>query len=128
MPPPTTATTPAGRRLDLVALAADACRAYKQEFVDEGQRYGQAGEEWCVHDNQHVLNWAVLSLAGEVDFEEQIAWLGRILEARDFPLERLARSLELLCATVRRVHPEDPELADRIESGAKLVRSRQSFL
>jgi hypothetical protein len=57
--------------------------------------------QWCVHDNQHVLNWAVLSRADAIDFDQELAWLARILEHRDFPLDRLARSLELLSQAVR---------------------------
>jgi hypothetical protein len=60
-----------------------------------------------VHDNQHVFNWAALSLTGSLPFFEQIAWLARILEARDFPLDRLARSLEPCAQTTARCHPDE---------------------
>ncbi len=124
MEPPTTVTTPGGRALDLVELAAVACAAYDAEFPDERERYGPAGMLWCRHDNQHLLNWAVLSLRSEVDFEHQLAWLARVLEARDFPLARLARDLEILADTVVRRHPEERVLPVRLLSGAAFVCSR----
>lgn len=128
MAPPVEATTPDGAQLDLRALAQAACRAYQAEYPDEQQRYGSAGLLWCVHDNQHLLNWAALSLAKWVDFEEKLAWLARVLEARTFPLPRLARNLELLSATVRDVHPEQVELTEVLRNGAVFVGAHGSFL
>ena len=128
MPPPTIATVPSGRQLDLAFLAEETCAAYDTEFPDERERYGPVGVQWCRHDNQHLLNWAVLSLAFEVDFERELEWLARILEARDFPLARLARDLELLADTVTRHHPDEPALSARIFAGASFVRSHGTFL
>ena len=54
-----------------------------------------------MHDNQHLLNWAALDVAGAVVLDEQVAWLARVLAARDFPVDRLARDLELAAAVVR---------------------------
>ena len=39
--------------------------------------------------------------AASSDLEERLAWLARVLEAREFPLPRLARNLELAAAVVR---------------------------
>jgi hypothetical protein len=126
-PPPVTAELRGGSRLDLRALAEEVCRRYHAEFPDEQERYGDAGLAWCVHDNQYLLNWAVLESNGYGGFERQLAWLAGVLEARDFPLDRLARDLEIASAVVdgdggRRSASE--VLAD----GARLVRSRASFL
>jgi hypothetical protein len=68
---------------------------YRAEFPDEQERYGDAGIAWCVHDNQHFLNWAVTERNGYGGFERQLAWLAGVLEARDFPRDRLARNLGL---------------------------------
>ena len=84
--------------------------------------------DWCRHDNQHLLNWAVMDLDGHTDFEQQVSWLARILESRDFPLDRLARDLELLSDVALRLHPEEPALTTRLREGAALVRSRETFL
>jgi hypothetical protein len=98
------------------------------EFPDYATRYGPAALPWCLHDNQHILNWAFLSLHGTVDFEHQLSWLARVLEARGFPLARLARDLELLAGAVREEYPDQAEVAERLGSGAVFLASRQTFL
>jgi hypothetical protein len=128
MPPPETVTGPHGEEVDLVAIARDTCASYDLEFPDERERYGPAGADWCRHDCQHLLNWAVLSLTAAVDFETQLAWLARVLEARDFPLSRLARCLELLAQAVGASLPDESEVAARLDAGAAFVGSRTSFL
>jgi hypothetical protein len=100
-PPPEHAESPDGERIALRPLAEEICRRYREEFPDEEGRYGEAGIAWCVHDNQHILNWAFLDLCGFVDLDEQLAWLARVLAARDFPLVRLARDLEIAADVVR---------------------------
>jgi hypothetical protein len=77
--PPTTATSPNGQQLDLVAVATATCSAYDAEFPDERGHYGPAGMQWCLHDNQHLLNWAVLSFTYGISFEKELAWLAGIL-------------------------------------------------
>jgi hypothetical protein len=128
MPPPETVNSPRGREVDLVTIAGEVCASYSSEFPDERERYGPAGADWCRHDCQHLLNWAVLSLTAVLDFEAQLAWLARVLEARDFPLGRLARCLELLAQAVRDHLPDEPEVAARLDGGAAFVASRPTFL
>jgi hypothetical protein len=66
---------------------------------------------------------------GFVDLEERLAWLARVLEAREFPLERLARNLELAAEVVRDdVPPGADVIAERLSSGARFIRSKASFL
>ena len=96
---PVDVTAPDGTFVDVRELAKEVCRRYRSEFPDEEQRYGDAGQAWCVHDNQYVLHWALLDAQGTTSLPEQVAWLARVLHARDFPLDRLARDLEL-CADV----------------------------
>jgi hypothetical protein len=128
MPPPERATGPGGRRLDLVEIARKACIAYHHEFPDERERYGPAGVQWCRHDSQHLLNWAVLSLTQGVDYERELSWLARVLEARDFALPRLARCLELLAQTTRESAPDGPQVEECLRRGAAFISSRESFL
>jgi hypothetical protein len=109
--------------IELVPLAEEICRRYREEFPDEEGRYGDAGMAWCVHDNQHILNWAVGARNGYVDLRKELAWLGRVLEARDFPVERLARNLEIAAA----VAAELP-IADDLAAGANFIRETGSFL
>lgn len=39
--------------------------------------------------------------AGMVDCVEQVQWLGKVLGARSFPIERLARHVELTAGVLR---------------------------
>jgi hypothetical protein len=114
--PPEDAALPDGERLDLVLLAREICRRYRDEFPDEDERYGEAGNEWCRHDNRYILSWAALALRGYEDFDARIDWLAGVLGARDFPLDRLARDLEIAADVV-------PELDDVLRAGAERVRS-----
>jgi hypothetical protein len=127
-PPPRTVGLPDGTRLDLEALAGEVCARYAGEFPDEEERYGEAGRQWCVHDNQYLLEWAVLDRAGFVDLGEKVAWLARVLEARAFPLDRLARDLEIAAGVLRERAPAAEDAAHGLEAAAAMVRGRGSFL
>ena len=120
-PPPESAELRGGPTLDLRALAEEICTRYRAEFPDEEQRYGDAGVAWCVHDNQHLLNWAVIESNGDGGFERKLAWLAGVLEARDFPLERLVRDLEIAAQVVGQA-----ELAETLSSGARFVGGGRS--
>lgn len=106
-----------GGELDLVATAREVCRRYRIEFPDEEERYGEAGVAWCVHDNQHLLSWAALAVEYGFDMDAQLAWLADVLRHRDFPVDRLARDLEIASEVV-----ESPALAQRLRDGAGFVR------
>jgi hypothetical protein len=122
-PPPTQATLGEGEPIDLRALAEVICMRYRDEFPDEQGRYGDAGVAWCVHDNQHILNWVVGARNGYVDLERELGWLARVLGARDFPLDRLARDLEIAAEVVReRLDGDEHVIADDLEAGAGFVR------
>jgi len=95
--PPTEARLPDGEVVWLRPLAEEVARRLFAEYPDERDRYGEAGFEWCVHDNQYVLYWASLS---ESVFTRQLEWLAGLLEARSYPLARVARDLELAADVV----------------------------
>ena len=118
-PPPEHATAADGASIALRPLAEEICRRYRGEFPDEDERYGEAGVAWCLHDNQHILNWAFLEERGWLDLDEQIAWLARVLDAREFPLSRLARNLEIASAVVEHELGERATgIAQRLRQGA----------
>jgi hypothetical protein len=98
-PPPERAEID-GHRYDLRALAAEIVARYYAEFPDEAARYGPAGADWCRHDNQWVLRWAVDDADDDGYLERQVSWLARVLGARDFPLDRLVRSLQIAADVV----------------------------
>ncbi len=127
-PPPTTARTPDGEIVDLVLVAERTAAAFVAAFPDYVERYGPVAIPWCVHDDQHLLNWAILSLSDQVDFEHELAWLARVLESRRFPLAWLASGLELLAGTTRELYPNLTDVATRLAEGAAFVSARDSFL
>ena len=124
--PPERARLPGGGLLNLWELAGEICSRYRGEYPDEADRYGDAGVAWCVHDNQHIHNWAVLDLGGVLELNQKLDWLAGVLAARDFPLERLARDLELAAAVVaeRVAGSHAGLLADRLRAGAAQVAER----
>jgi hypothetical protein len=119
-----------GPALDLLALASEICGRYRQEFPDEKKRYGEAGNQWCMHDNQHLLNWGVEAVNGHLDINHEVSWLASVLEARGFPIERLARTLDLGSAVVLEQvsGPPGVKLALVLSNTASFVRSSGSFL
>lgn len=114
-----------GEVLDLVALATTICDHYRVEFPDEQDRYGPAGVAWCIHDNQHLLNWAAEAVINDLDMNDEVAWLANILEARDFPADRLARNLDIGAEVVGRSVSGPParQLATMLTGAAQFVRS-----
>ncbi len=111
---PVDVTAPDGSRVDVRSLAQEVCRRYRSEFPDEQQRYGDAGEAWCRHDNQYLLHWALLDAEEMTDLAAQVSWLARVLHARDFPLDRLVRTLELAADVVGEHGRED--VAERLRA------------
>lgn len=112
--PPVEVYLPDGTAVDLRALAREICARYRAEFPDEQKRYGDAGIEWCLHDNLYLLAWAFQDARdGTVVLGEQALWLARVLAARDFPVPRLARDLEI-AAEVARGNSSLIELADGV--------------
>ena len=99
-PPPPSVAYIDGVGTQLAPLADAICVRYREEFPDERRRYGEAGEAWCRHDNQWLLSWAVNDVLGVTDLCEQVRWLARVLDARAFPVARLARDLEIAAEVV----------------------------
>jgi hypothetical protein len=123
--PPAKCYLPDGTAIDLRPLAGEICAHYQAEFPDEHERYGDAGIQWCMHDNLYLLAWAFHDARdGTVRLGEQAAWLARVLAARDFPVARLVRDLEI-AAEVTGAHPALAGLAnstsERLSSAAAAI-------
>ena len=117
-PAPETATL-GGRSIALRPLAEAVADRYFTQFPDDLDRYGEAARAWEVHDTQYCLQWAVLDVEGSADLEREVAWLASVLSARGFPLERLARNLELAADVVaERVAAPGAAVADRLRAAA----------
>jgi hypothetical protein len=106
--------------LDLRALGLRVTDRYGREFPDEDERYDPAvWRAWCRHDSQHLIQWGVLDGQGAVSLDDEVAWLARVLAARDFPLDRLARTLELCADAVAEEGRDD--VAVRLRGAAGKV-------
>ena len=126
-PPPVSAQLRDGDALDLRAVAEEICSRYRAEFPDDLERYGDAAMAWCLHDNQHILNWAVIACKGFEALEPRLDWLAAVLEAREFPLDRLARDLEIAASVVEdELPPSHHAIAEQLMAGGRFVRSRQT--
>lgn len=120
---PIDVTAPDGSTVDVRDLAREICERYRREFPDEEQRYGDAGHKWCVHDNQYLIHWAMLDVQGTTRIEQQVGWLARVLHARQFPLDRLKRDLELAAEVIEASgRPWSAEVADRLLAARDAVR------
>jgi len=123
MPAPTSA--PLGdRRIDLPPLAEAVADRYFDEFPEDLERYGEAARAWEIHDTCHCLQWALLDAEGLADLERQVAWLTSVLSARDFPLDHLARNLELAADVVdERLGDPGVAIGARLRAAAAGVRT-----
>jgi hypothetical protein len=129
MAAPIRSELPNGEPVDLLPLARAVAARHREEFPDEAERYGDAGLEWCIHDNQHILNWGVRAAGDHVDLDGQIAWLARVLEARGYPLDHLARDLELAADELLAAHPDaGAGAADGLRDQASRIRGTGTFL
>jgi hypothetical protein len=117
--PPAEARVGDGEVVWLRPVAETVARRLHAEFPDEADRYGPAGFEWCVHDNQYLVYWA--SLSDDV-FTGQLDWLAAVLEARAYPLRRLARDLEIAGEVVSEAWGKPAEaVARRLRAGAAQI-------
>ena len=122
-PPPTSATL-AGREIALLPLAEAIADRYFEAFPEDAERYGEAARPWEIHDTLYSLQWAVLDVEGTASLEHEIGWLANILRSRDFPLEHLARNLELAADVVdEQLGAAGGEVAARLRASAAVARS-----
>jgi hypothetical protein len=127
-PPPEYATL-GGARLALPALAEAVADRYFAAFPEDLERYGDdVARAWELHDTRYLLSWAVADAEGYDDLGNRVAWLAKILEARDFPLEHLGRNLELAGDVVAERLDGGKGVAERLYAAARLVRETPSFL
>ncbi|MBW3593324.1 MAG: hypothetical protein KY396_06500 [Actinobacteria bacterium] len=123
-PPPESITLAGGERLFLAPIAHEAALRFRREFPDEEERYGDAGFAWCVHDTQYLLAWALTDAEiGGRHFEKNLEWLTRLLDARGYPAERIARDLEIVADVLHELHPDAREALTTLRRGAVHVRA-----
>jgi hypothetical protein len=90
MAPPATAELPDGTSVALIPLAQEICTRHLERHPEDVERYGhELAMDWCVHDQQHILAWAV----EDRDLEGQIRWLAGVLDTRGYPVPSLVDSI-----------------------------------
>ena len=90
---------------------------------------GPPDEAWCEHDSRYLIAWALEDArASTLDCVEQVQWLARVLAERSFPIERLARHVELTAAILRTPELGDigSRAADRLSHAASLLTNEQN--
>jgi hypothetical protein len=117
-----------GTPVALEPLAAEIADRYFARFPEDLGRYGDAARAWEIHDTRHLLAWAIGDLSGYVELDRQVAWLARVLEAREFPLDHLAGNLDEAAAVVEERVEGGERVAGRLRDAARLVRETPSFL
>lgn len=122
MAPPSEAILPDGQAVDLAPLAREVTELHLTRHPEDRERYGaELAEAWCRHDNQHILGWAI----SDLDLDGQLAWLARVLDARDYPVRNLIDSVSV-CAEVvdRRVSgPDGTQVAERLRAAARRLEA-----
>jgi len=123
MPAPTSA--PLGsRRVALRPLAEAIADRYFDEFPEDLERYGEVARPWEIYDTSHCLQWALLDAQGVVSLDREVAWLATVLSARDFPLEHLARNLELAADVIdEQLGEAGAQVGSRLRAVAAGVRT-----
>jgi hypothetical protein len=115
----------AGQEIALGPLAQSVADRYFREFPGDLARYGDAARAWEIHDTSYCLQWAVLDTEGFASLQREVTWLTGVLSSRGFPLEHLARNLELAGDVVDEQLPGlGPPVAQRLRSAATTVRDR----
>jgi hypothetical protein len=110
--------------IELRPLAREITDRHLRRHPDDIRRYGETGREWCTHDNQHLLNWAVLGVCDALSFRDQLAWLANVLISRGYPLANLADNLETAAETTRQLITSSytAQLASALEMSAEFIR------
>jgi hypothetical protein len=106
-------------------LALEVSDAHLAQHPEDVERYGaDLAHQWCTHDFQHVLAWAV----GDLDLDGQVGWLARVLSSRGYPVGNLISCLHTAAGIVRERLPEPDGsiVAGRLEgAAARAAKPRQ---
>jgi hypothetical protein len=87
---------------EMLGLAASVCAEYYRLYPDTDERYGGRGRAYCSHDNAYLAAWIInaVALGSPAILARDVQWLADLLAARDFPMDRFVRNLELVAAAV----------------------------
>jgi hypothetical protein len=108
-----------GSSIPLAQLAATACDRYFAAYPDDIERLGRSGRLWCDHDSRYLLAWALQDArSGDIDCVERVVWLGTVLGARSFPVDRLVRHVGFTASVL-----QDAELGTLGARAAQRLRA-----
>ncbi len=99
----------------LLELAESVCAEFYRLYPDTDERYGGRGRAYCAHDNAYLAAWIAnaVELGSPATLARDVQWLADLLAARDFPMDRFVRDLELVADAVAAA---DLATADAVES------------
>jgi hypothetical protein len=122
--PPAVVAGMDGLGIPLAGLAATSCDRYFAVYPDDIEGLGPSGRLWCDHDSRYLLAWALQDArSGDIDCVERVAWLGTVLSARSFPIDRLKRHVELTALVL-----QDAELGTIGLQAAQCLRTAAQAL
>lgn len=111
---------PGGEEVNLVVLAELVSERHLERHPEDAEAYGlDLAWRWAVHDNQHILQWAI----EDRDLEGQLAWLARLLGARGYPVPNLLDNVLTGAAALEDRLPggAGPVVAARMRAAAAAV-------
>jgi hypothetical protein len=125
--PPETVTLGDGTPVALRPLAELSAERHLRRHPEDLERYGDLARDWCIHDTQHLLQWAGLEAAGQLAMATQVEWLAGVLHARGYPLANLASNLETAAEVVDEAlgEPGRP-VAEALRAAVDAVGPRRS--
>ena len=78
-----------------------------------------------MYDNRWILSWSIMAAGGCGDFHTQLRWLAGIVQTRGYPVQWLARDLEIAAeVTVDALTSASDPVRIILLSGAGAVRAR----
>lgn len=86
----------------MLGLAESVCAEFYRLFPNTDERYGGRGRAYCTHDNAYLAAWIVsaVELDSPATLARDVTWLADLLAAREFPMDRFVRNLELVADAV----------------------------
>jgi hypothetical protein len=111
---------PGGEEVELVPLAERVTDRHLERHPEDVEVYGEElARQWGVHDNQHILLWAI----EDRDLAGQLAWLAGVLGARGYPVPNLIDNVRGAAGILEQElpAPHGAAVAERMRAAAAAV-------
>ena len=119
-PPPARAMLPGGEAVELMPLAELVTERHLERHPEDVKVYGEElARQWGVHDNQHILQWAI----EDRDLAGQLAWLAGVLDARGYPVPNLIDNVRVAAGILEAElpPPAGAVVAERMRAAAEAL-------